>query len=136
MPQKCGTLQRGQIEEEKVLVVTSLELAARATKRQCFCPLGMALRTTTARAATPMSSTTRCALQTEAIQVDLDNDGLVLEVFRAARALAAGEELLIDYGEQWWRDRGWSPLSPSSAASTSLQALRRRMAAAAAVPRH
>ncbi|CAK9078348.1 unnamed protein product [Durusdinium trenchii] len=38
-----------------------------------------------------------------------------LLVFRALRDLAVGEEVLIDYGEDWWRNRGWRPLSPGFA---------------------
>ncbi|CAJ1436858.1 unnamed protein product [Effrenium voratum] len=36
-------------------------------------------------------------------------------IFRAARDLLADEEVLIDYGEEWWRNRRWQPLSKDSA---------------------
>jgi len=48
-------------------------------------------------------------------------------VFRATRDVAAGQELLIDYGEDWWRDRGWWPLSVGSSGSAGLAAMRRRL---------
>mmetsp|Transcript_14797 Transcript_14797/g.40595 ORF Transcript_14797/g.40595 Transcript_14797/m.40595 type:complete len:248 (-) Transcript_14797:82-825(-) len=48
-------------------------------------------------------------------------------VFRATHDVAAGQELLIDYGEDWWRDRGWWPLSAGSSGSAGLAAMRRRL---------
>mmetsp|Transcript_14487 Transcript_14487/g.26666 ORF Transcript_14487/g.26666 Transcript_14487/m.26666 type:complete len:198 (-) Transcript_14487:165-758(-) len=43
-------------------------------------------------------------------------------VFKATRSIAAGEELLVDYGQDWWHDRGLQPVSSRSTAF-----LRRRM---------
>eukprot|EP00929_Paragymnodinium_shiwhaense_P115650 TRINITY_DN84650_c0_g1_i1.p1 TRINITY_DN84650_c0_g1~~TRINITY_DN84650_c0_g1_i1.p1 ORF type:complete len:231 (-),score=19.07 TRINITY_DN84650_c0_g1_i1:418-1035(-) len=44
-------------------------------------------------------------------------------VFTALRAIRAGEELLVDYGDTWWRDRGVRPITGSS-----MSVLRQRMA--------
>lgn len=43
-------------------------------------------------------------------------------VFRATQAVRAGDELLIDYGAEWWSHRGWQPLQ-----GDSLAALRQRL---------
>ncbi|CAE7884684.1 PNKP [Symbiodinium microadriaticum] len=43
-------------------------------------------------------------------------------IFRALRDIVFDEEVLIDYGEDWWQDRGWRPLSARSAV-----VLRRKM---------
>ncbi|CAL1137259.1 unnamed protein product [Cladocopium goreaui] len=43
-------------------------------------------------------------------------------VFRATRDISFGEEVLIDYGEDWWLNRRWQPLSQNSS-----MVLRRRM---------
>eukprot|EP00434_Breviolum_minutum_P033703 symbB.v1.2.029822.t2/scaffold3305.1/size59406/3 len=46
-------------------------------------------------------------------KVYLDDPPLLL--FRAIRDISCGEEVLIDYGREWWLNRGWQPLSHNSA---------------------
>eukprot|EP00933_Yihiella_yeosuensis_P026929 TRINITY_DN20896_c0_g1_i1.p1 TRINITY_DN20896_c0_g1~~TRINITY_DN20896_c0_g1_i1.p1 ORF type:complete len:220 (+),score=17.34 TRINITY_DN20896_c0_g1_i1:51-710(+) len=48
--------------------------------------------------------------------------GTPLLMFTAIRQIRVGEELLIDYGEDWWSNRGWWPLS-----NNSTVVMRRRM---------
>mmetsp|Transcript_71473 Transcript_71473/g.220641 ORF Transcript_71473/g.220641 Transcript_71473/m.220641 type:complete len:212 (-) Transcript_71473:30-665(-) len=37
-------------------------------------------------------------------------------VFRARQDIRQGEELFIDYGDEWWRGRGWQPMAENFAA--------------------
>jgi SET domain-containing protein len=46
------------------------------------------------------------------VEYDQDDAGVV--TFYAARDVAAGEELTITYGDEWWSGRGLEPVSESA----------------------